>query len=55
MVLASIGETLGFGWIIVVLIFVLVTRQWCKWIKGNDALRGAAKWVSSPPWGRLFK
>ena len=30
----------SFGFLIFILIMVLGIRQWCKWLKGNDALRG---------------
>lgn len=33
----------SFGFLIFILIMVLCIRQCCKWLKGNDALRGAAK------------
>ena len=54
--IASIGECFGgFGWIIVVVIFVLGTRQWCKWFKQSPALRGAAKRGFFTILGRMFK
>jgi hypothetical protein len=33
----------NFSFLLFVIIMVLGTRQWIKWLKGNDALRGAAK------------
>ncbi len=39
-----LAESSGnFGFLIFMLIMVLGIWQWCKWLKGNDALRGAAK------------
>ena len=54
--MASIGECFGgFGWIIVVVIFVLGTRQWCKWFKQSPALRGAAKTGAGSIFRQMFK
>jgi hypothetical protein len=37
------SESSGFGLLIILFIIVVGTRQWCIWLKGNDALRGGAK------------
>ena len=43
---AEASESNGFGFLILLFILVMGTRQWCIWLKGNDALRGAAKKVN---------
>jgi hypothetical protein len=38
----SSGSSFG-GFLIFMFIMVVGMRQWCKWLKGNDVVRGAAK------------
>jgi len=45
----------AFGFIIFIIIMVLGVRGWCKLLKGNDALRGAAKKGLFSVLGNLFK
>ncbi|MGH7173466.1 MAG: hypothetical protein ACRELG_24555 [Gemmataceae bacterium] len=45
----------GFGFILFVIIMVMGMRQWCKWLKGNAVLRGAAKKGALSILGRLLK
>jgi hypothetical protein len=52
---AESSESNGFGFLIIILIMVLGTRQWCIWLKGNDALRGAAKQGLFYAIGKIFK
>ena len=44
-----------FRFLLFLVIMVLGVRQWCKWLKGNDALRGAAKKGFRSIVGRIFK
>jgi hypothetical protein len=56
MILASIGEHFGGnGWLVLMVIVFLGTRQWCKWLKGNALVRGAAKKGVLSILGRMFK
>jgi hypothetical protein len=50
---ASGGGAVGF--FIFLLIMVMGVRQWCIWLKGNDALRGAAKTGALNILSRMFK
>jgi len=43
-----------FSFLFFVLIMVLGTRQWIKWFKGNEALRGGAKKGLGFIVGRIF-
>jgi hypothetical protein len=44
------------GWFfLLIFIIVMGTRQWCIWLKGNDALRGAAKKGLFYVIGNIFK
>jgi hypothetical protein len=52
---AESSGSYGFGFLIFVIIMVMGTRQWCKWLKGNDALRGGAKQAGLNILSRLFK
>ena len=50
------AETDGnFGFIIFLIVMFVGVRQWCKWLKGNDALRGAAKKGLFSVLGNIFK
>lgn len=52
---AEASEGSPFGWIIVMFILVMGTRQWCKWLKGNKVVGDAAKKGVISVLGRLFK
>jgi hypothetical protein len=45
----------GVGFFIFLIIMVVGVRQWCIWLKGNDALRGAAKTGALNILSRMFK
>ncbi len=45
----------GFGFLIFLIIMVMGTRQWCKWLKGNPVLRDGAKKGALNVLGRMFK
>jgi hypothetical protein len=55
MLFAESESSGNFGFLFFVLIMVMGTRQICKWFKGNEALRGAAKKGGLWTLGKIFK
>ena len=52
---AEVSESSSIAWIIVLLIMVMGIRQWFIWLRGSQAVRGAAKQGALSILKRLFQ